>query len=339
MRLQKNLKANKVKVSVENADDLWVLKGVIEPGNVVRGSTERKIKIGGTDEKAKVTRKRMFLTITVEKVEYDGSSLRVLGAIVDGPEDIARGEHHSFGLEPGEEIEIIREWPHYLLSKLNEATKEDSSLLVVLFDREEAKLYAVTRRGVEELTRLKGKVAKKDFESKVENFYKEIVQVVRDYDSRYKYAHIVAGAPAFWKEYLQKELPDDLKKKTVLTTISAVEKTAIRELLSRPEVAKLLRKSATMRELALVEDVMEALGNEKLAYGIKAVKEVVNLGNCSKVIVSEKTIANAREKEDRTIEKLLQTAEQTKGEVHVISDDDAMQRIDDLGGIVAVKRW
>ncbi len=345
MRLQKKLKTGSVKVRVENADDLWVLRTVVQPGDTARGSTERKLKIGSAkDEKTNVVRKRVYLAISVEKVEYaaDAGSLRLLGTITDGPDDVPRGEHHSFVLEPGVEIEIVKqEWPGYLLSKLDEATKVDSALLVLLFDREEAKLYSVTRRGVEELTLLKGKVAKKDVDEKTaKNFYQELVATLQEHMSRGTYKHIVAGAPAFWKEYLDKELPPELKKQTVLTTISAVERTAIRELLARPEVAKLLAESTTLRELALAEEALDALGKDKLAYGPKEVEEAINTGNAAKLLVTETHIGKTREQETfHQLETLLKTCESTRGEVHVLSAEDAMKKIDPLGGVVAIKRW
>jgi protein pelota len=343
--IKQELKGGRVRIKVENADDLWILRGVVQPGDEVIGSTERKIKIGNAkEEKTNVVRKRVRLAVRVEKVEYtpDGSSLRALGTISDGPDDVPRGEHHSFSLEPGVEVTIKKpEWPGYLLAKVKEATKEDASLLVLLFDREEAKLYTVTRRGVEEIQRLKGIVAKKDLdEQKASNFYKELVGALQEQLSRGKYRHIVAGAPAFWKEYLQKELPPELKKVTVVTTISAVERTAIRELLARPEVAKLLAESSTMRELQLVEDALAALAKEKLAYGTKEVREAIETGNAAHVLLTENEIVKRRENGTfHKLEQLLKMGEQTKAAVHVLSSEEGQNKIDPLGGLVALKRW
>lgn len=343
--LRHDQKGGSVRLRVENADDLWTLRTVIQPGDRVRGSTERKVKIGNArEEKGSVVRKRVTLAIAAEKVEYgtDVGTLRVLGSIVDGPDDVPRGEHHSFILEPGVEIAIEKEeWPGYMVAKLEEATKEDAALLVLLFDREEAKLYGVTRRGVEELARLKGSVAKKGLDEKqARNFYQEMVALLAEHDGRGAYAHIVCGAPAFWKEYLEKELPAELRRKTVLTTISAVERTAIRELLGRPEVAKLLAESSTMRELAIAEEALEALGKERLAYGEEEIAAAVGAGNVARLLVTENEIMKRREEgRFHALETVLRRCETTRGEVHILSSDEAMGKIDPLGGIVAVKRW
>lgn len=346
MRISKqDLKAGIIRVKIENADDLWILRGVLQPGDEVGGSTERKIKIGNAkDEKSNVVRKRIRLRVKVEKVEYanDGSSLRALGTISDGPEDVPRGEHHTFSLEPGVEVTIKKkEWPGYLIAKVKEATKEDASLLVLLFDREEAKLYKVTRRGVKEVQRLKGVVVKKELDNqKATNFYKELVVQLKEQLTHGTYHHIVAGAPAFWKEYLQKELPPELKKLTVMTTISAVERTAIRELLARPEVGKLLAESSTMRELQLVENALGALAKELLAYGDKEVAETILAGNAAHVLLTENEIVKRRENGSfHKLEELLKAGERTKATIHVLSSEEAQTKIDPLGGLVAIKRW
>lgn len=345
--LKHDWKEGAVSVAVESPDDLWTLKTVIQPGDSVRGSTERKIKVGGgRDDAAAVARKKMTLTVKAEKVDYslDGSSLRVLGIITDGPDDVPRGEHHSFALEEGVHVTLMKaSWPRYLIDKLEAATKTDAAILVLLFDREEAKLFSVTKRGVRELSHLKGDVTKKGAdEKKTSNFFKEMVAELQAHDERGSYQHVVAGAPAFWREYVEKELPPALKQKTVMTTISAVEKTAIRELLARPEVAKLLRESSTLRELALVERVLEALAKGKLSYGAKEVAEAVDQGNVAAFIVTENAIAKARahgEEEAKRLESLLTACEASRGEVHVLGSEEAMLKVDGLGGAVALKRW
>lgn len=337
MRINKHdWKKGTVNVTVEGSDDIWTLSTVIEPGDTVSGSTERKIKLSETN----VVRKRVTLTIDVEKSTYSGNELRVLGTITHSPEDVPHGEHHSFLLVPGTRITIEKSvWPRYQKTRLEEATKSDSKILILLFDREVARFFSVTKRGVENLARMKGSVQKKEYsQSQTTNFYKELVKKTLEYEKSYD--HIVAGAPAFWREYLEKELTPELKKKTVVTTISAVEKTAIRELLARPEVKKLLKESTTLKELSLVEEALSALGKNHLAYGLEEVKRVVDGGNVSTLLVTEGEIKKARKEEKgEELERLLLQCESSRGEVHILTAEEATGKIDGLGGVVAVKRW
>ncbi len=337
--ITKDVRRGLVTVRAETPDDLWTLKGVIEPGDTVRGSTERKIRLGsGREEKATVVRKRVTLTLTVEKVEYTGSTLRILGTITDGPDEVPRGEHHTLVLTPHAQLTIIKDWPDYLLRRLS-AARQEQPLLVLLFDREEARLFSVTRRGVEEMLRLKGVVAKKDEPRQAgTNFYKTLVaELAQRVDEK---TRIIAGAPAFWREYLAAELPGELRQRTVFTTISSVERTAIRELLARPEVEKLIAEHTALQELALVEQALTALAKEQLAYGYDEVKTAIREGNAAELIVTEGFLAHARSTgRSDEVEAILRECEGVKGRVHVLTSSEACEKIDALGGIVVVRRW
>jgi len=83
--IKKNLKKQELTLKIENLDDIWVLNQVIEPNDIVKGKTERKIKIGdSSDRNIKVVRKSIFLSIKVEKTDISENSeiLRVLGTIL-----------------------------------------------------------------------------------------------------------------------------------------------------------------------------------------------------------------------------------------------------------------
>ena len=57
-----NLRKGEVKVNIENLDDLWYLSTIADPGDLIRGETYRKIKIGADiDKSGKVVKKRFFL--------------------------------------------------------------------------------------------------------------------------------------------------------------------------------------------------------------------------------------------------------------------------------------
>ena len=84
-----NLKKGEVKLRIENMDDIWCLSHIIEPKDLVRGKTVRKIKIGESDQrKVNIIKKTIFIEIRVESVEFHeySSVLRVSGVITQGPE-------------------------------------------------------------------------------------------------------------------------------------------------------------------------------------------------------------------------------------------------------------
>ncbi len=337
MRIKKDLKYNKVLATPDDVDDLWDLSNVIEAGDTVKASSERKINLGGSDEKSRIIKKRMTLTIEVEKVSYD-QDLRILGKIIDGPDDVPRGSAHSFTITAGDTLTIIKNWANYQLSRLHDATKEKNSLLVVLFDREQAIFLSVTGRGVETITELKGNVNKKAVDETVKNtFYQEIVALAKELKTTKKPSGVVFASPAFWQEYIKKYAGE---LKPIYTTISDVEKTAVRELVGRPELQKLLRNNRAALEIQYTEEIMNALAHDKLAYGDKDVKEAIEQANVKAVFLSQTRIH--KEREEGTFEKteqLLREAEAAGGEVHIFSSTQSCQELDGLGGLVVIQRW
>src|SRR3989338_2059813 len=301
-QLYLDLRKGEAKLKVENLDDLWYLSQMIDAGDLVKGKTIRKIKIGkDTDRKQSIVKKPIFLKIKVEKIEFSKTSnnLRVLGAIIEAPDDIQKGEHHSFSLEPETTFTLIKErWLKYQIDRLKEATKEKiSNILIIVMDREEAYFALLKKYGYDVLTNIKGRVAKKAIDQKSENsFYAEIISKMEEYDQRYKIIKIILASPAFWKEYLLKEVKDEnLKKKILLATCYSTDKNGINEVLRRPEVKVALHEDRISKEISLVEELLTEISKNNLAvYGLKDTHHAVNAGAVKSLLITDSLIQNSR---------------------------------------------
>src|SRR3989338_6748964 len=157
--LHSNLKKGEVKVLTQNLDDLWYLSSIIEPKDMIKGKTLRKIKAASGEEKPKeASKKPVFIKIEVEKVEFSKYTnvLRVSGVIKEAPEEIPLGEHHTFNIDENTSIAIVKgQWLRYQLVKLKEACSEKkSSLLICVHDREEAYFALFKKYGYEILAHI-----------------------------------------------------------------------------------------------------------------------------------------------------------------------------------------
>ncbi|MCF7871975.1 mRNA surveillance protein pelota [Candidatus Woesearchaeota archaeon] len=340
--LGKDLKKGNIGIRITDEEDLWSLSHIISEGDLIRGKTERKIKIG-SDENFKVVRKTIFLKIKTEKVEYEpeNNSLRVLGTIIEGPEEVSIGSHHSFNIEIRDTINIEKNWALYDLKKLEEATKPKSQILLVAFDREEVMFGITKRNGYDLLSEFKGDVQKKDEQDeKKGNFYKEISKQIEEYNSRYTPDKIIIASPAFWKEYLEKEINKEIKKKILKANISEVNKTSFNELLKRPELNKALENERTSRELQAIENIMTAINHEKACYGIKETKQKINEGAVKFLVISENMLKKMKdENKYEEIDNLLKLAQSMQSEISFIIGKEPMQKLDSLGGIAGTLRW
>ncbi|MBN1275230.1 mRNA surveillance protein pelota [Candidatus Woesearchaeota archaeon] len=330
-------------VKADAPEDLWLLSRLIGPGDAVKGSTERKLKLGGEDDRnQKVVRKKMTLTLRAEKATYEHDSLRVLGTITDGPDEVAKGDHHAITIQPGDELMITKEWQGWQLNKLQEATeRSEENIIVVLFDREEALFCRLTNTGHDVLSRIKGEVSKKGEEGvSVSDFWKAIARQASEYDQRYQPRSIIAASPAFWKDYLKESLPEDLAKKAVYATVSSTNEQSLQELLRRPEVKQALREDRGAQEDQLVQELLGAVAKDQAAYGIDEVERKANEGCLKTLLVSDSFMMQERERGDFVrVEQVMKAAEQGKALITIVASKESMKQLDGLGGIAGLRRW
>ncbi|NQU98343.1 mRNA surveillance protein pelota [Candidatus Woesearchaeota archaeon] len=344
--IKKDLKKQELTLKIENLDDIWTLNQIVEVGDTIKGKTERKIKIGSSDDRnIKVVRKHVFLSIKVEKAEIstDSKILKVLGIITGGPDDVPRGEHHSFNLEANSVFTIIKnKWLNFQIEKIVEASKAAPlKILMTVFDREEAYFAKLKGQGYEMLGKIIGDVQKKE-EKHVskDNFYKEISKKIEEYEKSGDINNIILGSPGFWKENLMKVLPDEIKKKSVLATVSYVSERAMSELLKRDELQKVLEKNMGSQEIKLMDKLLQNISKDTACYGFKETKEKVEAGAVSELLVSYSFLQQAKEKNNyEELEKLMIACEQMDGKIHIISSEEAKKSLDSLSGIAGILRW
>ncbi|RMD58373.1 mRNA surveillance protein pelota [Candidatus Woesearchaeota archaeon] len=341
--VSQNLKTGEVSLVVESSEDLWYLSQLIDPGDIVRGKTVRKVKVTQESEPVKRT---MTLALRTERTEYGPSQLRVSGRIVEGPEDIPRGSYHTIGVEPQQKITIVKpKWYSYQLDRLKEAAQGKGAIvLICIFDREDAFFAVLRRQGVERLAHIEGDVQKKRMDVKAKgDFFSQVEKKIAEYDLRMNPDVIVVASPAFWKEEFAKSLKDaKLKKKIVFATCSAANWRAISEVLRRDEVRAALRSERWMREMRAVDEVLERIAKRgDVAYGLERVRDAALAGAIDRLVISDSLISRAREENEfDKIDEIMRATEQSRGEVVIVSSKhEGGKKLDGIGGIAALLRY
>lgn len=342
-----NIKKGEVKIKVETLDDLWYLSQIIDVSDILKGKTERKIKIGKeTDRSQRVFKKTIFISLKVEKTEFNkySSVLRASGVIVEGPEEVQKGSHHTFNLEENTIFTLIKkEWLKFQIDRLKEAQIKTTNLLICVLDRENAIFAKLKKYGYKILSQIKGDVQKKrDETQKKSNFYVEVINSVEEYDKRYNFDNIIVASPAFWKEDLMKNLKNDvLKKKIILATCSSVTESAINEILKRDELKKILKKERMVKETKLVENLLLEISKNNLAvYGFNETENASLAGAAEHLLVTDSFIREARDNNYEKLEAIMKNTEKSKGKITIISSEhDAGKKLKGLGGIGAILRY
>lgn len=338
-------KQGALQIRITSADDMWHLSQIIAPGDVLTSQTERKIKIG--EEKAAITRRKVTLSVRVEKVECSPHFLRVSGKIIEGKEDIPAGSYHTLNLEEGSVFSLAKEeWPRYQLERLKDAAQEKMPpTVIVVFDREEAFFAVLKRTGAELLSHLQGEVQKKRVQVKTKvSFFQTVIDAIKEYDVRFKLQNIILASPSFWKEELLKELKDpELRKKIVPVTCSSVDEGAINEVISSPQTKNALIASRTADEMRAVDALLaEIRKNSGLsAYGLKEVKLAAEECAVRQLLVTDAFIVAHQEKGTYAgIDALLRKVDSAGGTITVVCVDHAGgKKLAGLGSIAALLRY
>ncbi len=345
--LHKDFRKGTVRCIVNELEDLWHLAHLIDPGDMLRAKTHRKMKIG--DEQVKKT---LSLTIEAETVELSdaGQALRINGRVKEAPEDVPLNSYHALSLEKGTEFQLQKvQWLEYQKKKLEEAARKKYLYLLCLLDREEA-LFALTRQqGYKILVKLQGEAQKKRLKAEkakaaaAKDFQAEIIKALDVYAGRYAPERIILASPAFFKEELYAKLPQEIKRQAVQATCSDVSERALDEVLRQPELKEVLQASRFREEqLAVDELLLEIRKDSGLAvYGWEEVQKAAEHGAVQSLLLTDTFIKKRRlENAFAAVDDSMKKAEQMQGAIHIISSThEGGRKLDGLGGIAAVLRY
>jgi protein pelota len=350
MKVLRNLREGKVKVVPENLDDLWYLKGVIDQGDLVSGRTVRRIK---DDEKLRADRGervQVRLTLEVEDVGFHPSvtRLRILGKIVSGPEDrVSLGSYHTMDVKPGDTITIFKErWRTWELDRLREAERASKTPLVLMIaiEDDEAEVALVRRYGIDHLMRITGHVSGKKApdkrESALKGFFARVAAALKEAVAKHGVKAVVVCGPGFVREDFMSYLRD---REPEIAGICFQEgtgsggRTGIQEAIKRGAVERAVKESRVSMETRLVERIFRDIGRDTglATYGVREVEKALEIGAVDKLLVSDELV-----RKSARIERLMEKAKKTKGEVLLVSTEhEAGEKLLALGGVAALLRF
>ncbi len=338
--LHRDPRTGEIKLRIENADDLWHLSNLVQPGDQVRASTYRREE-SKTDKirPEKAEKVRVTLTLRVEKTEFQAFSdrLRISGVIVDAPQDL--GRHHTLNVSVDDILSVIKTWERLELQRIDDAVAATQKPLVTFLsmDDEEATLAQLRQYGVQELATIRAPGHGKMFDTRGAEtaYFEEILGKLAT--SALGEALVLVG-PGFAREdflaFLQSR-EAALAAKVQSQGTSQPGMRGIQEALRSGMGSKLFADSRVAHETQLVEKVLEAIAtNRPCAYGRKEVAEAVAAGAVETLLVSDSVVR------DLAIEGLMHDAEAGRGTVVLVSPHhEAGAKLDGLGGIAALLRF
>ncbi|MDD1747450.1 MAG: mRNA surveillance protein pelota [Methanomassiliicoccales archaeon] len=339
--LHQDRKTGEIKFQVDNMDDLWHLYNIIELGDLVLASTYRR-----EEQKSDKVRnergekKRVFLGIRVEKMEFHefDSRLRITGVIEQGPQDL--GAHHTFNVEEGEVLTVVKlHWKDSTLDRIKRALEDSKrpTIVFVSIENDEATIAVMRQYGMQNLATICGPSGGKMYEQKTDDdFYLEIIEKVGQLVTAG--VPLIVLGPGFAKETLlalgKQKAPEAFRNVHVYHTGQA-GMAGVHELMKRGMGADILEGSRVAEETNLVEKVLEEIAKDgPVAYGPREVEEAVRSGAVETLLVLDPLL---REKD---LEALMNAVESSRGRVMVVSEHhEAGRKLEALGGMAALLRF
>ncbi len=325
--LKKDMRHGVISLMPETLDDLWHLEKVLEPGDMVRARTMRKITLKRGEEIVKGERKPVTLTVEAEKIGFhETGRLRITGRIRGGTES----GYHTIEVEPGKELTVTKEWKRDQLDRLERAKVKEPLLYICVIDREGADFGGLKASGLEMLGSIRFR--KVMGEEKREGFYDDVMKHLSKQD---KYERIILAGPGFEGENLFrriKEKEPKLAKRISLEKASNTGRTGLQEVI-KTSADKVLESTRVSRETRMVEKLLEEMGRNGMAvYGKKETQAAVAAGAVETLLVSETMV--------RESEGMMDLAEKTGAKVMIISaSHEAGEKFLSLGGVGGILRY
>lgn len=345
--LNKDIGEGFLHLQLDTLDDLWALRNLIGPGDLVTADTQRTAESTGDKlREAKMEKRGMRLGVRAESVEWHDfdDHLRVLGPIMTGPQD--HGRHHTLILRAdGMDVQIKKKGPlsPWHLKAVDEAVHATHVPQVVLLaiDDSEAQFALLKSYGIQLLGSLPAGAMGKQFagaaNAKVA-FYDEALKSLQTFRPDPKTPTLVIG-PGWWRE----EFLEHAKRKAPLAAVGLMTegtahggRTGIHEAVRNGLVERVSRDHRVGRETQLIEDLLArvAKGDGTAAYGPNEVSRAVDAGAAATVLVSDSAVRSGLH------EDLLRRADAARAEVVIVSGGhDAGQRLHRLGGLAALLRY
>jgi protein pelota len=345
--LKRDMKGGMMKLLVENGDDLWHLRHIIQPGDAVSAVTYRRDERSTDMIRAeKVERRRMYLGIEVGEVEYADFSdrLRIQGVIREGPDEVPRGVHHTLTIEEGDDVKVVKSrWRGFELDRIDDAVKATRrpNVIIVCIDDEVAVFAAVRQSGVEKISEIFGPGNMKGHDRPPKGIREAWFQELTEELARVAVGDlpVIVVGPGFTRT----EMLDHVRQRhPELAGRSATEGTGqagmvgVQEAIKRGMVSRVVEGARVELETEMVEEVFASIakGDKMATYGLDTVRAAIDTGAAETILVSDDVVREGR------VVSILDKAEKLGSRVLVVSTGHtAGDRLSGIGGMAALHRY
>lgn len=335
----------------QEPDDLFSLRRIIEPGDVVISNTTRVIKYDKEYSRPDRERIQIRVSLKVDKINLDNSidKLRISGIIIDSNNYlVAKGTHHSIMINPGTHfvLEKKRKWNKFELDILN--SKDSGNYILISIDQNESSVARLSGTHVQIIPNVySGKSGKYYAEStksghNIESYFNSISHSISSCLQDIENEIIIFG-PGETKRRLSNYLIEKSilnKNKIVITEgIDSGGEDGIFVFLRSPQLKEVLSSSKISIVSSLIDKLLFYVNRneEKYSIGFNDVSKAVSINAVESIIFSDNVLKTV---DEESLISLLNQAEKYGAKIYAVdSSTDIGLRVSSLSGIVALLRY
>jgi protein pelota len=324
-----------IRLFPESIDDLWHLRHIIAPGDLVFATTFRSVDAASDKIRPeKVEKRPVRLGIRIDRSEFSehGVRLRLTGTIEHG---VDTGAFHTINVETGYEISVIKQWRQVDLERIERAVKASvyGVIHILTIEEGEAELFRLRQYGPESvitITTGSGKGA--ETESR-RGFFDQILAVIAELSGP-----VIIAGPGFIKDdfarYARSRNSAPIDRAIIVET-RRIGRGAVQEVIGKGALEKLIDDLQLSREVKMMDEVLLRIAQDgAVAYGRREVGDAIGYGAAEQVLIADTLLR------DQEIMHLIEKAEAMRASVVVLSSAfEPGERLVALGGIAALLRY
>jgi len=347
----------------ETSEDLWHSYNLLQVGDLVRCTTLRKVVNTTATGSTSSQKKRMNLTVKLEKVDFDPHSLevRLNGRTTSESEGVRLGQYHTLSLELNQNFSLEKEcWDQIYLDRIEDSCHPENQAeiaAVVMQSTGLAHVCLVTGSLTITKARIDVNIPKKRTGSSAQSkatikFYNAIYQAML----KLPWDQIkccLLGSPGFVKDDFYKFILEEAvrredrilienKSKFVLCKASSGHKHALEDVFGDPKIITQLEDTKMAKEVAVLKTFMRMMDTDpdRAFYGYGHVSKAQEHLAIDTLLVTDELFRNADLLKRKDYVKLVENVRESGGQVYVFSSMHVSgQQLNQVSGVAALLRY
>jgi len=337
-------------VTTETVDDLWALRRLLEPGDIITSRTTRAAKRQGEFTRPdKGERIKVTMTLQVDSVKMDGDleRLRVHGRVLASSDELVpRSSYHSITIIPSRSIGIKKGRMEPLHMKLlRQTAQNEQTFIIIALDHREAAMGRLKSTTLTIFPGIESDAGGKQYlgsQGSGSRYFSEIISQMKKI-LRGGEEVIIVGPGESKRKLMNLLLLEDPQLRGRVQLVEGLDGTGhdgVLLAMRSPILRSRLQKSRLSSAAEILDEAMRRIGagDRRVAMTFPEASKAAMQGAVDKVLVSSNIMSfNV---EEGSLVEFLNTVESHGGGVYLLDGStDVGIQVSALKGVVALLRF